>query len=161
MKHETKAQARYVRMSPRKIRLLVDLIRGMQVGRALEQLQLTSKGASDVVVKLLRSAIANAIHNHQMAEASLIVKSVFVDGGPIQYRWMPRAHGRASPIRKRTSHLTIVLEGDVVEGKKKKTVEEPIDAEVVETKEKAPAKGKEKKPVAKKKPVTKKKEPKT
>ncbi len=149
MKQETTAQLRYLRMGPRKIRLLLDLIRGMKVGDALRQLQFSSKTASAPLVKLVHSAIANAAHNYQMPEESLIVKRAFVDGGPMQYRWMPRAHGRASPIRKRTAHVTIVLEGDMPEGKGKKKETTVIDATpVVE----------EKKPKTTKKTVAKKKE---
>jgi large subunit ribosomal protein L22 len=106
-----KAQLRYLRMAPRKIRLIVDLIRGLHVTEAMKQLQFSKKDAARPIMKLLASAIANAEHNAQMKTETLIVKTAFVDGGPILYRSMPRAQGRATPLRKRTSHITIILEG--------------------------------------------------
>lgn len=117
MKVQTKAKLRYLRMSPRKVRLLIDLIRGMKVNAAVTQLEFSKKQAARPVLKLLKSAMANAQHNDQADPQSLVVKTAFVDGGPILYRWMPRAFGRATKIRKRTSHVTIVLEGDQKAGK--------------------------------------------
>ena len=114
---ETKAQLRKLRMSPRKVRLVVDVIKGLMVDDALKQLQFSSKHAAQPVKKLLDSAIANAIHNYQAKRDSLIVKNAFVDGGSILYRWLPRAMGRATPIRKRTAHITIVLSGEAEEAK--------------------------------------------
>jgi len=119
-KVETRAKLRYLRMSPRKVRLLIGLVRGMKVKEAIAQLELSTKHASLPVIKLLKSAIANATHNDNVKENSLIVKQAFVDGGPILYRWMPRAFGRAAKIKKRTSHITIILEGDADEKTKRK-----------------------------------------
>ncbi len=121
---ETKAQLKSLRMSPRKVRLVTDVIRGLQVDEALNQLQFSTKDAALPVKKLLDSAIANAVHNHNMSRESLVVGHTFVNGGAILYRWMPRAMGRATPIRKRTSHITIVLEGEATEKEKVEVTEE-------------------------------------
>ncbi|UFJ40664.1 50S ribosomal protein L22 [Brevibacillus humidisoli] len=106
---EAKAVARYIRIAPRKVRLVVDLIRGKEVGEALAILKHTPKAASPVVEKLLMSAIANAEHNYEMDPNNLVVGKVFVDQGPTLKRFRPRAMGRASRINKRTSHITVVL----------------------------------------------------
>ena len=106
---ETKAIARYIRIAPRKVRLVVDLIRGKQVGEALAILKHTPKAASPVVEKLLNSAIANAENNNNLDPNNLVVGKVFVDQGPTLKRFRPRAMGRASRIHKRTSHITVVL----------------------------------------------------
>ena len=119
MKAQAIAKLRYLRTAPRKIRLLIDLIRGMKVEDAVAQLENSQKNASTPVLKLLKSAIANAVNNDNLDEKTLVVKSAFVDKGPVLKRWMPRAMGRASAIHKHTSHITIVLEGEVKEGKKK------------------------------------------
>jgi large subunit ribosomal protein L22 len=106
---QAKAVARTVRIAPRKARLVVDLIRGKQVGEAVAILNHTPKAASPVVQKLLKSAVANAEHNYEMDANNLVVAQVFVDEGPTMKRFRPRAQGRASAINKRTSHITIVL----------------------------------------------------
>ncbi|MFY0544894.1 50S ribosomal protein L22 [Brevibacillus sp. H7] len=106
---EAKAIARYIRIAPRKVRLVVDLIRGKQVGEALAILKHTPKAASPVVEKLLKSAIANAEHNYELDPNNLVVGKIFVDQGPTLKRFRPRAMGRASRIHKRTSHITVVL----------------------------------------------------
>jgi large subunit ribosomal protein L22 len=106
---EAKAVARYIRIAPRKVRLVVDLIRGKQVGEALAILKHTPKAASPVVEKLLKSAIANAENNHEMDPNNLVVGKIYVDQGPTLKRFRPRAMGRASRIHKRTSHITVVL----------------------------------------------------
>lgn len=116
----TTARLRQLRISPRKVRLLIDFIRGMRVEEALAQLQFSKKTAARPVYKLLQSAVANARHNHQMKEDTLVIAQAFVDGGPTLYRWMPKAMGRATPIRKRTSHVTIVLQGEAAPKKEKK-----------------------------------------
>ena len=118
---QTKAVLRSLRVAPRKVRLLIDLIRGMKVDKAINQLQFSKKDAAKSVLKLLNSAIANAQNNHKMKRDTLVIKTAFVDGGPTLHRWIPRAMGRATPIRKRTSHITIVLEGEVDEKEVKKT----------------------------------------
>jgi len=106
---QAKAVARTVRIAPRKARLVVDLIRGKQVGEAIAILKLTPKAASPVVEKLLKSAVANAEHNYDMDVNNLLVEEVFVDEGPTMKRFRPRAQGRASQINKRTSHITVVV----------------------------------------------------
>ncbi|MBO1005409.1 50S ribosomal protein L22 [Pseudogracilibacillus auburnensis] len=106
---QAKAVAKTVRIAPRKARLVVDLIRGKQVGEAVSILKLTPKAASPIVEKLLNSAIANAEHNYDMDINNLLVSAVYVDEGPTMKRFRPRAQGRASQINKRTSHITIVV----------------------------------------------------
>ena len=106
---QAKAIARTVRIAPRKVRLVVDLIRGKQVGEAIAILKHTPKAASPVVEKVLNSAIANAEHNYDLDVNSLIVSEVFVDEGPTLKRFRPRAQGRASAINKRTIHITLVV----------------------------------------------------
>ncbi|MDP4169075.1 MAG: 50S ribosomal protein L22 [Bacillota bacterium] len=106
---QAKAVARTVRIAPRKVRLVVDLIRGKQVGEAVAILNLTPKTSSPVVEKVLKSAMANAEHNYEMDINNLVITQAFVDEGPTLKRFRPRAMGRASAINKRTSHITIVL----------------------------------------------------
>ncbi|MGA1599192.1 MAG: 50S ribosomal protein L22 [bacterium] len=107
---EAKATLRNVRISPRKARLVVDAIRGLSVPIALARLSnLPNKGARDVI-KVLRSAIANADQQDSSVDVdSFVVRTVFVDEGPTLKRFRPRAMGRAYPIRKRTSHITVVV----------------------------------------------------
>ena len=125
---ETQAIARSVRMSPRKVRLVVDLVRGKSVGEADTQLRLLKTWAAKPVRKLLASAVANAKHNHEMKEESLRIVRASVDGGMVTKRFMPRAMGRGVPIRHRTSHITIVLSGEAPE-KKKKTDKQETEPE--------------------------------
>lgn len=106
---EVTAKARFIRMSPRKVRLVADVIRGLDVAAARAQLKFLRKAAARPVLKVLESAIANASHNHQMEAAGLFVKSIAVDAGPTLKRWRPRAYGRAASIKKRTSHVFVVL----------------------------------------------------
>lgn len=136
-KLQTKATLRKLRVAPRKVRLLIDLIRGMQVDEAVAQLEISKKDASRSVLKLLKSAIANAKHNHQLKEETLVIKIAYVDGGETLHRWTPRAMGRATPIRKRTSHITLILEGEVDEkaAKKVKKQDNKVEKNVRETKE--------------------------
>jgi len=120
MKAVARAQLKHLRMSPQKTRLIVNLIRGMKVGDALVQLQFLHKQAARPVKKLLESAVANAKNNHSLKEETLVIKTAFADAGAVLHRWMPRAMGRATPLHKRSSHITIVLEGEVDESKAKK-----------------------------------------
>ncbi|MGN1385371.1 MAG: 50S ribosomal protein L22 [Bacillus sp. (in: firmicutes)] len=106
---QAKAVANTVRIAPRKVRLVIDLIRGKQVGEAIAILRHTPKAASPVVEKLLKSAMANAEHNYEMDVNNLVVSETYVNEGPTLKRFRPRAMGRASAINKRTSHITIVL----------------------------------------------------
>lgn len=107
---EAKAVARTIRIAPRKVRLVIDLVRGKQVGDAFAILRNTDKGSSTVVEKVLRSAIANAEHNYNMDINKLYIKEAFVNEGPTLKRFRPRAQGRAGLILKRTSHITVVVE---------------------------------------------------
>ena len=107
---ECRATARYIRISPQKVRLVVDTIRGRSVAEALSALDYSPKAAARPVRKVLKSAMANAENNHKVdqVEEMRVVKA-HVDGGPSLKRWRPRAMGRAARILKRTSHITIVL----------------------------------------------------
>lgn len=106
---QAKAFANNVRIAPRKAQLVVDLIRGKQVGEAISILRHTPKSASIIVEKLLNSAIANAENNFNLDVNKLVVTQVFVNQGPTLKRFRPRAMGRASRINKRTSHITLVV----------------------------------------------------
>ena len=106
---QAKASVNHVRIAPRKAQLVVDLIRGKQVGEAIAILRHTPKSASPIVEKLLNSAIANAEHNFQLDVSKLVVSQVYVNQGPTMKRFRPRAMGRASRINKRTSHITLVV----------------------------------------------------
>jgi large subunit ribosomal protein L22 len=110
MAMESKAVARHVRISPRKARLVVDLIRGKRVDEALGALEFTPKRGAKVVAKTLRSALANAENNQSLDVDRLYVKQVQVGAGSTWKRFTPRAQGRATVVRKRTSHITIVLD---------------------------------------------------
>lgn len=144
---QVKAKLRNLHIAPRKVRLVANLVRGLSVEQAEVQLQYMDKRSSTPMLKLIRSAAANAEHNHKLNREDLFIKSVEVNDGVTLHRWMPRAMGRATPIKKRSSHITLVL--DVKEtikaaARKKK-------AETVETKDTAPTKSTE----AKKSPATK------
>lgn len=107
---EAKAVLRYIRTSPRKTRLVADLIRGRPIGEALNILTFTDRKAAKILEKLLRSALANAGQNDAIDDVdALKVSEITVDEGPTLKRYMPRARGRATPIRKRTSHIRVVL----------------------------------------------------
>jgi large subunit ribosomal protein L22 len=105
-----KAQARYVRVSPMKARRVIDLIRGLPAAQAQTVLKFAPQAASEQVGKVLDSAIANAEHNGRLDPTTLVVSAAFVDEGPTLKRFRPRAQGRAYRIRKRTSHITVVVE---------------------------------------------------
>ncbi len=106
---EAKAVARYVRISPRKARLLVDLIRGKSVEEAATILRFTPRAAAEVVEKVLMSAVANAEKNLKIKADDLVVATTYVDEGPTLKRIRPRARGMASRINKRTSHITVIV----------------------------------------------------
>ncbi len=106
---ETRAVARYVRVSPRKARVIVDLIRGKSVEEATAILSFTPRAAAEVVEKVLMSAVANAEKNLKIGRDDLYVSTTYVDEGPTLKRIQPRAMGRAFRINKRTSHITIVV----------------------------------------------------
>jgi large subunit ribosomal protein L22 len=106
---DAKAVIRYTRMSPRKARIVANMIRGKDIDEAMAILRFQQRKAAKVMCKLLVSAIANAHTNHQLEVDNLVVKTVLVDGGPILKRWMPRAMGRANRMNRRTTHVTIVV----------------------------------------------------
>ena len=106
---EARAIAKYVRMSPIKVGAVLDLIRGKDVNEALAIVKFTPKAASEIIEKLLKSAIANAENNHNMNSQNLYVDQIFANQGPTLKRIRPAAKGSAVRIRKRTSHITIVL----------------------------------------------------
>jgi large subunit ribosomal protein L22 len=106
---EARATARFVRMAPRKLRLMVDAIRGRSASEARNILTFARKRAARTLNKVLASAIANAENNYNLNRDELYVARAWVDQGPTMKSWIPRARGRASPIHKRTSHITIVL----------------------------------------------------
>ncbi|MCE5210377.1 MAG: 50S ribosomal protein L22 [Deltaproteobacteria bacterium] len=107
---EAKAVAKYIRMSPQKVRLVADLIRGKKVQEARNTLLYTRKYAAGIVANVLKSAVANAVQNPNIDENILYVKEIFVDQGPSLKRWRARAQGRAAGIKKRTSHITVILD---------------------------------------------------
>jgi len=106
---QVNAKLRYARVSPQKARLIADQIRGLSVERALQSLAFSNRKASDIVKKVVESAIANAEHNEGADIDELKVKTIFVDEGPTYKRWQPRAKGRANRILKRTSHITVTV----------------------------------------------------
>jgi large subunit ribosomal protein L22 len=109
---EASAKARFVRVSPRKVRQVVDLIRGRGVEESIQTLRFLTRGAREPVEKVLRSAVANFFNTKEGAQleaSDLYVKEAYVDEGPTMKRFMPRAMGRATMIRKRMSHITIVV----------------------------------------------------
>ena len=105
-----RAIARYIRISSRKVKIVIDLIRGKSVKEAEAILRYTPKAATEPVLKLLNSAVANAENNLELNRDDLYVAEVYANQGPTLMRYRPRAHGRASRIRKRTSHITSVLD---------------------------------------------------
>ncbi|AMB99145.1 50S ribosomal protein L22 [Aerococcus urinaehominis] len=109
MAEQAKATAKTVRISARKARLVVDLIRNKTVGEAIAILRNTPRSASPVVEKVLMSAVANAEHNYDLDTSKLFVSEAYVNEGPTMKRFRPRARGSASRINKRTSHITVVV----------------------------------------------------
>lgn len=106
---EAKAIAKHIRIAPRKIRIVIDLIRGKNVGEAFAILKYTPKVGAEVVEKVLKSAVANAEHNYDLNTDALYVAQAFVDQGPTLKRIHPRSRGQAFKILKRTSHVTLVV----------------------------------------------------
>lgn len=104
-----KAHARYVRITARKVRLVLDLIRGQTIDQAYAILRHTPRSASPVIAKLIKSAVANAIHNESMNEQELVISEAYANEGPTMKRMQPRSQGRAMQILKRTSHITICV----------------------------------------------------
>jgi large subunit ribosomal protein L22 len=144
---EVQAQAKYVRMSPRKARLVAEHIRGRSVPEARAVLAFTSREAAEVLQKVLQSAVSNAESNHGIAEESLYVKATFVDGGPVMKRWRARARGRVARIRKRTCHITVQLA-------ERPQAARTAEAQLTEVAEETPKPGRKTAAAAKKKTTT-------
>ncbi|MCD1261956.1 50S ribosomal protein L22 [Paenibacillus athensensis] len=106
---QAKAALNHARIAPRKVQLVIDLIRGKAVGDAIAILRHTPKAASPILEKLLNSAIANAEHNYSLDTSKLVISQAYVNQGPTMKRFQQRAMGRASRINKRTSHITLVV----------------------------------------------------
>ena len=109
---EARAVAKYVRVSPQKCRLVADQVRRLSVGKALELLQFSPRKAAAPIRKTLESAIANAEHNQGLDIDELRVDTITIDEGPVMKRWRPRAKGWATPIIKKTSHITVSVSGE-------------------------------------------------
>jgi large subunit ribosomal protein L22 len=149
---EVRAQAKYVRMSPRKARLVAEHIRGRSVPEARAVLAFTSREAAGVLQKVLQSAVSNAEANHGIAEERLYVKATYVDGGPVMKRWRARARGRVARIRKRTCHITVQL----AERPQVAPAVEPVQAEAAEAPKATGAPARKKTAAASKKKTTSK-----
>ena len=159
---EARAQARYVRVTPMKARRVIDLIRGMQADEAQAVLRFAPQAASEPVGKVLASAIANATNNYAMDARGLVISEAFVDEGPTMKRIRPRAQGRAYRIRKRSSHITVIVSDGVAPvaaakpAPTKKPAAKAAPAAVTATEQAAPAeKAAAKKTAAKKAPAKK------
>ena len=136
---EAKAVLRYIRVAPRKARLVVDLIRGKSAAEALTILKFTPRHAAKVIEKVLKSAVANAAQKEMGDVDALWVSKALVDGGPVMKRMEPRAMGRANIIRKRTSHITLILSVAEVAPKKAKAPQQEAGVEIkAESKPKKP-----------------------
>lgn len=126
---EVKAKANQIRIAPQKVRLVADLIRGMETGKALGQLKFSRKRASEPMAKLVNSAIANATNNYDLDKDNLFIKEIRVDEGKTLHRWTPKAHGRATPVRKRSSHVSVVL-AEIKDSGKKEAKKQEIEAPI-------------------------------
>ena len=159
-RQEVQAVAKWVRMSPRKARLVVDHIRGRSVPEARTVLAFTPRAAAREIEKVLSSAVANAEANHNLVGDDLVVSAAFVDEGPVMKRWRARARGRAARIRKPTCHITVRLSpfdgAPVPAPEPPPKVEEPKAEEPTAEEPKAENKP-EKKPAPKRKPAARKK----
>jgi len=145
MSVESKAKLNYLRMAPRKVRLVADLVRGMNVSEAETQLKFCKKKASKPLLELLNSAVANAENNFGLDKSNLYISKITVNEGPVMKRWKARAQGRADEIHKKTSHVFIGL--DQIEKKtieKKKKEEKGPEKKRVESREEIAEEEKEK-----------------
>jgi len=116
---EVKAKLKSLRVSPKKVRLVAGVIRGVDATEGLVKLNFTNKASAPMIAKLLKSAIANAEETYKLDKSNLFVKEIRVDEGPVMKRWMPRAFGRATPLRKKTSHISLILAEKVPTDEKK------------------------------------------
>jgi len=117
------SRIKHLHNTPQKCRLVVDLVRGVDVEDASKQLKNLRKKAAQPILKLLDTAVASAEHNNDMEKSNLYISQIFVDEGTVMKRWKPRAFGRANPIIRRTSHITLTLDERVAGKKRVKTVE--------------------------------------
>ncbi len=159
---EARCVARFVRVTPRKMRLVADLVRGKNISDAINILKFTPRSASEPTLKAIQSAVANYAQLHDATSAeidSLHVRTIFADEGPTMHRFMPRAQGRATPIKKRMSHLTVIVSTPVVAtaGASEEPETEAVKAAPVKKAAKKPAK----KAAAKKTAAKKKSTPKS
>lgn len=120
MTQTVRAKLKYLKITPKKVRPIASVIKGMPVERAIAELESRGRRANPALLALLRSAVANAVNVHKLDRDALVVKSILVDPGPVYKRSLPRAMGSATPLLKRTSHVTVILEA--VEGLKLKRV---------------------------------------
>lgn len=157
---KVQASAKMQRISPRKVRLVLDAVRGMSAAEAERTLMSMNKKGAQIVLKLLKSAVANADHNFDIDTTTLVISSLMANEGPTMKRYRPRAFGRATMIRKRTSHIHIELEG---EPKKKAAKKKAAPKKAAEKKTEAKAEGttKKKETAPKKKTTAKKSTKKT
>lgn len=132
---EVTAKLRFFRIGPRKMRLVADMVRGHKVLLVMDRLYVLDNKAAKAMLKLLQSAVANAKSAYSLSAETLRVKSVTVDGGPVLKRWMPRAHGRATPVRERTSHVNVVLVSEEPVEKKAKKEKKTVKKETKKIKE--------------------------
>lgn len=135
---EVISKGKYISISPKKAREVADLIRGKNARQAKEMLKLMSKGAAGLIEKVLSSAMANAENNFNLEKDELKISKITIDGGPTLKRYRPRAKGVASSIKKRTSHITVIVSGDV---KTKQPAEAKIPQQVSAAQEKVAATG--------------------
>ncbi|MCB9356961.1 MAG: 50S ribosomal protein L22 [Calditrichaeota bacterium] len=155
---EARCVARFVRVTPRKMRLVADLVRGKNVNEAINILKFTTRSASSPTLKAIQSAVANYAQLFEASSAeidSLLVRTIFADEGPTMHRFMPRAQGRATPIKKRMTHLTVVVAPPAAS----EEAEKDTAAEAAEKPVKKSAAKKAAKKSAAKKPATKKSSP--
>jgi large subunit ribosomal protein L22 len=126
---EIKASLNQLRMSPRKVRLVADVVRGMKTDKALDQLRFGDKKAALPILKLVESAIANAVNNYDLDKDNLYIKSIMIDEGATLKRWTPKAHGRATTVRKRSCHIHLIL-AELKDSGKKEAKNVKIEAPV-------------------------------
>jgi large subunit ribosomal protein L22 len=126
---EIKASLKHLRMSAQKVRLVADLVRKMKTDKAIAQLKFANKHAAEPLIKLIQSAIANAVSNFEADPNNLLIKEIMVNEGATLKRWTPKAHGRATPIRKRSCHIELTL-GEIVDGGIRQAKKSSIDAPV-------------------------------
>jgi large subunit ribosomal protein L22 len=122
---QVKAKLKYLRMAPKKVRLVANLIKGLKTDEAIHQLGFLNKAAKRPVLKLINSAVSNAEHNFNLKKDNLFIKEIKVDLAGALKRWQPKAHGRATPILKRLSHIIVILEETVPTKIKAKKTKKP------------------------------------